>query len=140
MKMRSVAAGILASIAIVGCGDGTGLEVADLEGTWVASVYQYTDNGNSQNVVDIIQRDGATFTLTVDAGGTASSLLADGLGSMSSDSGTLDSGTNRLTLGGGVVFEAQRNGGVLTLVDTDSSFDFGSGSTSAALRIVMNRN
>ena len=137
--MRSVAAAILISVAISGCGEGTGLEVADLEGTWVASVYQYTDNGNSQNVVDIIQRDGATFTLTVDAGGTASSLLDDGLGSMSSDSGTLDSGTNRLTLGG-VVFEAQRNGGVLTLVDTDSSFDFGSGSTSAALRIVMNRN
>ena len=139
MNIRSMVAGIVASVAIAGCDGGTGLEVADLQGTWIASVYEYTDNGNSQNVVDIIQRDGASFTLTVESSGTASSLLDDGQGNTSSDSGTLDSTASTLTLGG-VAFEARRNGGVLTLVDTDSSFDFGSGSTSAVLRIVMNRN
>ena len=133
-------AGPATALALVfaACDNGTGLEAVDLQGTWVASIYEYTDNSNSQNVTDIIQRDGASFTLTVDANGNASTLFVDGLGSTSNDSGTLNSDGTILTLAGSP-FKAQRTGDLLTLSYAESSFDFGSGSTSASLRIVMNR-
>ena len=111
-----------------------------MQGSWTASVYEYTDNANSQNVVDIIQRDGATYSLVVNSDGNASTLLNDGLGSTSSDSGTLNSTSTTLTLGE-TTFSAVRDGDLLTLTDANSSFDFGSGSsTSATLRVVTNRN
>ncbi len=134
-----MAAMIAASLVIIGCDDTTGLDANDLRGTWLASVYEYTDNADAQNVVDIVQRDGASFTLTVDATGTAATLFDDGLGSTSSDSGTLNSTNTTLTLGG-ATFDAQRNGDLLTLIDASQSFDFGSGSTPATLRVVMSRN
>ncbi len=139
MKMRGIVAMIAASLALVGCGDSTGLEAEDLQGTWTASVYEYTDNANAQNLVDVIQRDGASFTLDVDEAGNASTVFIDGLGSTSTDSGMLNSTSTMLTLGG-VTFDAVRDGDLLTLTDASSSFDFGSGSTSATLRVVMGRN
>ncbi len=48
------------------------------------------------------------------AEGAASTLLDDGLGSTSSDSGGLNSTATTLTLGGGT-FDAQRDGDTLTL-------------------------
>jgi len=103
-------------------------------------VDEYTDNANSQNVIDIIQRDGATYSLAVNTEGSASTLLNDGLGSTSSDSGTLNSTSTVITLGE-TTFGAVRDGDRLTLTDANSSFDFGSGSSaSATLRVVMNRS
>ncbi len=141
MNMRGVMTAVAVSLVLTGCSDdGTGLEAVDLQGTWNATVYEYTDNANSSNVVDIIQRDGASFTLTVDASGNASTLFDDGLGDSNSDSGSLDSVGTTLTLGG-VPFDAVRNGNVLTLTNANRQFDFGSGSSvSATLRIVMNRS
>lgn len=138
MKLKLLPTLALA-VSLAACGDTTGLDAADLAGTWTATVYEYTDNANAQNVVDIIQRDGASFQLVVEASGTASSLLDDGLGSTSSDSGTLDSTASMLTVGG-VPFDATRDEDTLTLVYTESSFDFGAGSTPATLRIVMTRS
>lgn len=124
---------------LVACGDETGLEAVDLQGTWNASVYEYTDNSDSQNVVDIIQRDGATFTVVVDAAGTVSTELDDGVGGTSSNSGTFDSTGSTLTLSG-TTFSATRSGDRLTLTNPDDEFDFGTGSAvSATLRIVLNR-
>ena len=134
-----MAAMMATSLAFVGCDDTTGLDADDLAGTWTAGVYEYTDNADAQNVVDVIVRDGASFTLTVDAGGNADTLFDDGLGSTSSDSGTLNSTNTTLTLGG-ATFDAQRNGDLLTLMDANQSFDFGGGSTPATLRVVMSRN
>ena len=141
MSVRGMVTAIAASLVFAGCSDnGTGLEAVDLQGTWIASVYKYTDNANAQNVVDLIQRDGASFTLTVDANGNASTLFDDGVGGSSSDSGTLNSAGTTLTLGG-MAFGAVRSGNVLTLMNPSAQFDFGSGSaTSATLMIVMNRN
>ena len=139
MNIRGVMTAVAASLLLAGCSD-DGLEAVDLQGTWNATVYEYTDNANSSNVVDVIQRDGATFTLTVDATGTANTLFDDGVGGSSSDSGSLNSAGTTLTLGG-VPFEAVRNGNVLTLTNATRQFDFGSGSSvSATLMIVMNRS
>ena len=127
MNVRGVMKAVAASLVLVGCSDdGTGLEAVDLQGMWNATIYEFTDNANSQNVVDIIQRDGASFTLTVDATGSASTLLDDGLGGSSSDSGILTSAGTTLTLGG-VAFDAVRSGNVLTLTNANRQFDFGSG-------------
>ena len=141
MNARGMTMVIAASLVLAGCGDdGTGLDAVDLEGTWNATVYEYTDSANSSNVEDIIQTNGAMFTLTVDASGNASTLFDDGLGGSSSDSGTLNSAGTILTLAG-VPFDAVRNGNVLTLTNASQQFDFGSGSSvSATLRIVMTRS
>ncbi len=140
MSLRRLNLALCLGIMAAACGDdGTGLEAEDLQGTWTATVYEFTDNANAQNVVDVIQRDGATFTLTVDGEGTASTLFDDGVGGSSSDSGTLNSEGTILTLAG-VPYSASREGDVLTLVDPEAQFDFGDGSSVAAtLRIVMGR-
>jgi len=122
------------------CQDGTGLSADDLEGIWVATSYEFTDNANPQSKVDVIQRDGASFTLTVDDDGIASTLFLNGLGSSSSDSGTMSSAGDRLTVGG-VTFDASRNGDVLTLTNASAQFDFGTGSSvPATLQIELSRD
>ena len=131
---------LLLLLTLAACGDSTGLDADDLQGTWSATVIEFTDNAGSQNAVNILQRDNASFTLTVDADGTASSVFDDGVGDTGSDSGTLDSTGTTLTLGG-QVFSASRDGDVLTLSDPNEQFDFGSGSeVPATLRIVLSRN
>ena len=68
MKIANLTLALGLTLFLAGCGDsGTGLEATDLEGTWTAAQMEYTDNANSGTVVDIIARDGATLTLTVDA-------------------------------------------------------------------------
>lgn len=140
MNARRLTEVIMIGLAMAGCGDETGLEAVDLQGTWRATVYEFSDNANSANVIDIVQRDGATFTLTVDATGSASTLFDDGVGGSSSDSGSLNSAGTVLTLAG-IAYDAVRNADVLSLTDPSAQFDFGSGSSvSATRRIVMNRN
>ena len=140
MNVRGMTMVVATGLVLAGCSDdGTGLEVVDLEGAWMATVIEFTDNADLQNVVDVLQRDGASFTLTVDAAGTVSSLFDDGVGGSSSDSGSLDSTGTTLTLGG-QVFSASRNANVLTLSDASDQFAFGGGSeVPATLRIVLNR-
>lgn len=128
----------VASLAMLGCEDVIGIGLQDLQGTWNATTYRFAENAAPSNTIDLIQRDGASFVLTVDADGTASTLLDDGLGGSSSDSGTLDGTHTTLNLGG-MAFRALRSGEVLTLTDVSQSFDFGSGSTAATLVVVLNR-
>ena len=123
---------------MTGCDTTADFGAVNLAGEWDAIVYEYTDNANA-TVIDIIQRDGASFMLTVDSNGEASTLFDNGLGNTSSDSGTLNSTETTLTLAG-VTYTAELSGDVLTLRDPDSSFDFGNGSVSASLRIVMIRD
>lgn len=137
MNLIRVIPAMAIAATLVACGDETGLEAVDLQGTWAASVYEYTDNSDSQSVVDIGQRDGATFTMTVDASGTVSTELDDGVGGTSSNSGTFDSTGSSLTLSG-TTFAAVRSGNRITLTHADDEFDFGTGSAvSATLRIVL---
>lgn len=137
MKRMTISV-FIACVAMLGCEDALGIGLQDLQGTWEASTYRYAENAAPTNTVDVIQRDGASFTLTVEADGTASTLFDDGLGGSSSDSGSLDGTRTTLTLAGSE-FRALRSGDVLTLTDVSTSFDFGSGSTAATLVVVMNR-
>ncbi len=73
--------------------------------------------------------------------GSASTLIDDGEGGTSSNSGNLSSDGQTLTVAGDV-FAATRDGNDLTLVDTNSDYDFdGDGSDDpATLTIVLRRN
>lgn len=140
MEFRRLVTALTIGLAATACGDETGLEAVDLQGTWTATAYEFTDNANSAEVVDVIVRDGASFTLSVDAGGGASTLFEDGVGGSSSDSGSLNSVGTVLTLSG-TPFDAARSGDTLTLTDASAQFDFGSGSSvSATLRIILSRD
>ena len=126
-------------LAVGGCDDiGTGIALQDLQGTWDAMTYTFAENSAPSNRVDIIQRDGASFRLTVETDGTASTLFDDGLGGTSSDSGDLNGTHTTLTLDG-ATYVAVRNGDLLSLTDASASFDFGSGSVPATRVIVLER-
>lgn len=105
------------------CGDSTGVTVEDLVGSWEAALYRYTDNATATQQVDLIATQGASFTMTVAASGTVSTLFDDGQGGTSSDSGTLSADGTTLTIAGDA-YEAQRSGDVLTLTDATSAYDF----------------
>lgn len=124
MRVRALVA--IGTLALVGmaCGDSTGVEVQDLVGSWNASLYQYTDNANPAQQVDLIVQ-GASFDMTVTADGTVSTLLDDGVGGTSSDSGVLTPDGTTLTIAG-TAYAAQRAGDVLTLTDTTNAYDFDS--------------
>ena len=112
-------------ISIGGCGDSTGLTTEDLEGTWNATAIVFTNNADSVESADIVQADGASFTMTVSASGSVSTLFDDGQGSTDSDSGTLSSDGSSITIGGDT-FQAVRSGDQLTLTNANESYDFGS--------------
>ena len=122
-------------VSIAGCGDSTGIEPADLEGTWNATSIVFTNNANSAESVDIVQTDGASFTMTVTASGSVSTLFDDGQGSTDSDSGTLSSDGSSITIGGDT-FQAVRSGDQLTLTNANETYDFGSGSAVPATLVV----
>ena len=139
MKIQRTLAVLALCFLSAACEDGTSLDAVGLEGTWNATLIEFTNNADTTQVVDIAQRDNASFTLTVDEAGTAGSVFDDGVGGTSSDSGTLNSSSTTLTLGG-QTFEATRDGDMLTLVDDMDAFDFGSGSdVPATLRILLSR-
>ena len=121
-------------ISLVGCSDSTGLTADDLEGTWNATSMVFTNNANSAESVDVVPM-GASFTMTVAAGGSVSTVFDDGQGGTSSDSGTLSSDGSSITIGGDT-FQAVRSGDQLTATNANESYDFGSGSDEAATLVV----
>ena len=141
MNMRPIWITAVAALMAAGCSDSTGLDVEDLAGTWQAQSVTFTDQAGSAVAVDLIATQGAAFTLTVTADGTASTIFNDGVGSSDSDSGNMSTDGQTLTLAGDV-FVATRNGNNLTLVDSTEEYDFdGDGSDEAAtLTIVLQRN
>jgi hypothetical protein len=119
---RLMAIGVSCLLAAA-CGDSTGVEVEDLVGTWNATAYRYTNTANTAEQVDLIITQGASFTMTVSAGGTVSTTFDDGVGGTSSNSGTLSADGTTLTVAGDA-FEAERSGDALTLTDATNEYDF----------------
>lgn len=134
MKATKTMMALVASLATFGCADpGFGV---DLTGLWIANSYEYrSDTGTN---VDLIQRDGASMSLTVDFRGDgtrrASVLFNDGLGGSETMTGDVDLDAGTFTFPN-VTFQFSRNDEVLTLVDTNATFDFGSGDEPARLTI-----
>jgi len=135
--MKSLKLAVFAAlVAVSGCDEVLNLAFQDLQGTWTATTYRFAENASPSNTVDLIQRDGASFSLTVEADGAATTVFDDGLSGSSLDSGSLDGTSTTLTLGDSS-FRALRSGDVLTLTDVSTSFDFGTGSAPATLVIVL---
>lgn len=126
---------VIAATALGACDATTTLDAEGLAGTWTARSIEYTSTADSATRVDLVARDGASFSLVVDADGTASTVFDDGVGGTSSDSGTLDGTETTLTLGG-QTFDAVRSGDELVLTDPDDEFDFGSGSAVPAILVI----
>jgi len=121
------------ALAVAGCDTGLGL---DLTGLWVANTYEF--RSGDQVAVDLIERDGASFSLTVrrflDGTRQATALFDDGTGERTTMSGEVRTEERTFTFDS-VVYDFTHEGGVLTLTSESQTFDFGDGPESATLTI-----
>ncbi len=143
MKVLGVVAVLAAALLTAACGDRlAGLAIGDVSGLWTASLYQYSANANSQTRVDLIQSFGATMTMSIvneeGAPPTVSTVFNDGMGSTTSAAGTVDVLDGTLTLGADT-FTIDHDDNRMTIENASALFDFGSGTTSATLKIVLGR-
>lgn len=122
------------------CGGATDITVENLEGTWDATAYVYTNKANTSQTADIVALNGATMVLTVQPNGTTTSTFNDGKGGTSSNSGSFNAQGQALTLAG-VTYQASLEGSRLTLTNDSGQYDFdNNGSTEAAtVRITIRR-
>jgi hypothetical protein len=115
---------VAAGIALLGaCGGPTEITVENLEGTWDATEYLFTNSANSSQTADIVALFGATMTLVVQSDGTTTSTFNDGQGGTSSNSGTFNASGSSLTLAG-VTYQATLDGDALTLTSATAAYDF----------------
>jgi len=144
MKVR--AAALVLALTTTGCGEDEPLApvVGDLGGTWLASVYEFTDNTTGQLVVDVIARDDATFRILIDSSLNPPGLSAVyGAGSGPTQSftavGEVDVFAGTLSVGAGV-FQIDHDGDNMTLTNPNAFFSFGPGQGfESTLRIEMAR-
>ncbi|MGB1657699.1 MAG: hypothetical protein ACPHQP_00985 [Longimicrobiales bacterium] len=134
---------LLVTPLLSACAGGTllGFEIGDIGGLWTASAYEFVSNTTSTDRVDIIDRDGAFFTLSVDDGvqpPVVGSTLDDGTGSRTNRSGTVDIKDGLITLGEDS-FAVIHDGNRMTLTNEDGVFDFGSGTVSVTVVITLDR-
>lgn len=121
------------AVTLAGCDTGVGV---DLTGLWIADSYEY--RSESGMTVDLIERDGASMSLTVDrfldGRRRVTTLFNDGSGETETMSGEvfIDDGLFTFET---VVFQFSRQGEGLTLTNALDSFDFGSGVEPATLTI-----
>jgi hypothetical protein len=114
-----LAGGALA--AAVACADTTGVSVDDLEGTWNATAFEFTDQTNTSQQVDLISL-GATYTLTIESPNAVSSVFIF--------EGNTDSNSNNFTISrdtlvaNGDTFIVDLTGDVLLLTNLGEAFDF----------------
>lgn len=133
MKASRMLSAVAVAMTLVGCDSALGV---DLTGLWVASSYTY--QSSTGETVDLISRDGASYSLTVDrfldGRRRVTTSFTDGMGGSSTMSGEVfvDEGTFVFDT---VTFRFTREGNVLTLEDPSATFDFGSGPEAATLTI-----
>lgn len=143
MKPPRIAWALLTCTAVGACEGLPDFDFAigDIAGLWVASSFEYRPNSGGAAAVDLIQRDGATFSLSVDNStnpASVASILDDGMGSQSSGGGFVDPVEGTLTISGDV-FAITQDGNDMTLTSSAQMFDFGGGSESATLIIELSR-
>lgn len=137
MKASKTLAALVAALAVTGCDTSLG---PDLSGLWIADSYEY--RSGSGETVDLIERDGASFSLSVDRFQDVRRVTTnfnDGVGGervtmsgeVSEEEGVFTFPT--------VVYQFSVNNGVMTLTSANETFDFGSGPESATLTIRLTR-
>lgn len=134
MKASKTLMALTAALAVAACSTSLG---PDLSGLWVAESYEY--RSGSGETIDIIERDGARFSLTVlrhfDGRRLVTTSFDDGSGGVENMSGEADVDTGTFVFET-VVFDFTVRNRVLTLVSsTPQTFDFGDGAESATLTI-----
>ncbi|KPK81669.1 MAG: hypothetical protein AMS25_05320 [Gemmatimonas sp. SM23_52] len=140
---RALLIGLLGVGLLVGCDeDGTGpagFTLADLVGTWDASVFVFVSQSSPPDSADFIA-EGADVRLTVAANGGYSivvwtpELIADVI----SGTVSVDDGDIVITEGDGTIsFSAELSGNTLSMHTDEVDFDFGDGDEPAELQIVF---
>lgn len=136
--------GLLILLAFAaGCQQDTllGFAIGDIGGLWTASAVEYRRTTDLSDRVDIVQRDGASMILSVDDSAqppTVGATLDDGLGDVSTFSGTVDIRVGVLTLGS-ATYTIDDDGEAMTLTDESGVFDFGAGPEAATVVIRLDR-
>ncbi len=75
--MRKAIGSLLFAVALGACSDSTGLEPDNLAGTWVASVWVFTNPANTSQTADLLAL-GGSFSLVLNADGTFTSTIQGG--------------------------------------------------------------
>lgn len=136
---------LIAAAMLTACGDSTapkGVTLQDLVGTWNATSWQYTDQANAGNKIDLVS-EGTQFTLVVASSGqfTLTEEVAPGF--------TLVITGNVAVQGSNLVLSDPAApgqsyavpftlvGSVLTITDDEESFDFDSDGTEEAATLVQ---
>lgn len=133
MKAFRTWAALAVVTATIGCSTNVG---PDLTGLWVANDYEYRNDVGT--TVDLVERDGASMTLTVDrfldGRRRVTASFIDGTGGSETLSGEvfIDEGLFEFET---ATFRFERRDNVLTLTNTSETFDFGSGVEPATLTI-----
>lgn len=139
MKNRIFAT--IALVALVGCGDATGLDPGDVAGTWTAQTWTFTNLANTSQTVEIISL-GAAFSLTLREDSTFTATITLGA-DVSTDSGTYATTAATITIsesgeGSPETFGVVRDGNTMTLTDNNSDFDFNvEGSDEPATEVIV---
>ncbi|MCH8143895.1 MAG: lipocalin family protein [Gemmatimonadetes bacterium] len=137
---------LLLAAAASACGDSTGLDPNDLEGTWVASVWELTNPASASQSVDMLAA-GGSMTIVFRSDGTFTSTILEPNETVPDvDTGTYEVVGSALTIaesgqGSPTLFQAVRDGSTLTLTSSDEDYDWDDDGTDdpANMRIVLNR-
>lgn len=134
---RAVTAVLGLALVTTACEDSLG--IFDVQGLWVADSYVYV-SGSGQTV-DLIERDGAAASVSVDntaAGPRVNMRFDDGSGTEEITTGVADLDTGQFIFED-VVYQIEVDGERMTMTNSGATFDFGSGSEAATLTIRLTR-
>ena len=140
MKIHRALTGVALGLGLMGCNDAAGLGLIQLRGIWIADSIVYTDNADANNTVDTVVRDGASWQMTVLAGGSVSAFVDDGVNTPQTLTGQAPRGSGTFTIGD-VEYGSTRVLNDITLTNTAQMFEFDSvtGLVSATVQIFARR-
>ena len=144
--MRKAIGSLLLAASLGACSDSTGLDPDDIAGTWVASVWVFTNPANTSQTADIMAL-GGSFMLVLNADGTFTSTIQEpGDDLPDVDTGTYEVVGSLITIaesgqGSPTGFQAVRNGDSMTLTTSGEDFDWDDDGQDdpASMRLVLNR-
>ncbi len=144
--MRKAIGSLLLAAAVGACSDSTGLDPDDIAGTWVASVWVFTNPANTSQTADIMAL-GGSFMLVLSADGTFTSTIQEpGDDLPDIDTGTYEVVGSLITIaesgqGSPTEFQAVRDGDSMTLTTSEEEYDWNDDQVddAANMRIVINR-